>query len=88
VDASAAIAPIAPLTAPIDDHPVAVSIVMLSLLEQNGVGCDGEVRMRAVIDVADEEQTGWIIESCSPRTSLPVAAAGVSSRLTGPLPCR
>ena len=88
MDASTATAPTAPLATSIDEHPVAVSIALPSLLEQNGVGYDGEVWMCAVIDVADEHQTGWIIDSCSPRTSLPPAATGVSSRLPGALPCR
>ncbi len=88
VDVSTATAPIAPLAAWIDDNPVAVAIALLSLLEQNGVGCDGEVRMCAVIDIADEQRTWWIIESCSPRTSLPAAATGVGSRSPGALRCR
>ena len=88
MDASTAIGPIAALATSIDDNPVTVSIALPRLLEQNGVGCDGEVRMCAAIYVADEKQAGWIIESCSPRTSLPVAATGVSSRLPGSLPCR
>ena len=88
MDASTATAPIAALATSIDGIPVTVSIALPSLLEQNGVGCDGEVWMCAVIYVADELQTGWIIESCSPRTSLPPAATGGSSRLPGALPCR